>query len=162
MAITNENQIIDVTAISNACSVIEEAAEDYKKCASKVAEAAEICSPNALAVEKQSMQPTLEELATGIASVEQSVYSFTAQIRNVATQIYSQQYEELIAYRNRMAEEAQARQAAEAAQTSQATSGNQGQYSTQYPNQETGNNNSSPRPNSKPGLNGKYSEATIY
>ena len=57
MAITSESQIIDITTISNGCSIIEEAARDYATCSKKVKEAASICTDKALSVEKKSMLP---------------------------------------------------------------------------------------------------------
>lgn len=108
MAITSESQMIDIVTISNGCSIIEAAAADYSNCAKKVQEAADICSPEALSVEKKSMQPSLEELATSIASIEENVQYFTSQIRNVANQIYAQQSEELAAYRAEQQRQAEA------------------------------------------------------
>ena len=99
MAITSESQIIDVTAISNGCSVIEEAARDYTSSASKINEAASICTTEALSVEKKSMQPSLQELGAAIGTIENNILSFTSQIRNVAMQIQSKQLQELANYR---------------------------------------------------------------
>ena len=110
MAITSESQIIDITTISNGCSIIEEAARDYATCSKKVKEAASICTDKALSVEKKSMQPSLEELGESIASIQGNIEYFTSQIRNVAMQIQSKQYAELAEYRA-----AQAKKAEEAA-----------------------------------------------
>ena len=115
MAITSESQIIDIVTISNGCSIIEEAARDYTTCANRVKEAADICSPEALAVEKKSMQPSLEELAASISTIEENVNTFTAQIRNVAQKIYARQWEELNAYRAEQARIAAEKAAAEEA-----------------------------------------------
>ena len=110
MAITSESQIIDITTISNGCSIIEEAARDYATCSKKVKEAASICTDKALSVEKKSMQPSLEELGESIGTIQGNIEYFTSQIRNVAMQIQSKQYAELAEYRA-----AQAKKAEEAA-----------------------------------------------
>ena len=114
MAITNESQLIDITAISNGCSIIEEAASDYTKCAKKVNEAAAICTDKALSVEKKSLQPSLEDLGQSIGTIQGNVEFFTSQVRNVAMQIYNKQYAELTEYRAELARrEAEAKAAAE-------------------------------------------------
>lgn len=114
MAITSESQIIDITTISNGCSIIEEAARDYSNCAKKVNEAAAICTDKALSVEKKSMQPSLEELGASIGTIQGNIEYFTSQIRNVAMQIQSKQLAELAEYRAELARrEAEAKAAAE-------------------------------------------------
>ena len=119
MAITSESQIIDVVAINNGCSIIEEAARDYATCSKHIKEAAEICSPEALSVEKTSMQPGLEDLASAVGTIETNICSFTAEIRNVASQIQAKQYAELAEYRA-----AQEKKAAEAAAAAAANNAN--------------------------------------
>ena len=113
MAITSESQIIDVVTITNGCNMIDSAAEDYVTCAKYVRDAAASCSGEALAVEVQTMQPSLEELAVAVETIKTNIESFTAQIRNVAVQIQAQQQAELEAYR---AELERQRREAEAAQ----------------------------------------------
>ena len=108
MAITSESQIIDITTISNGCSIIEEAARDYATCSKKVKEAASICTDKALSVEKKSMQPSLEELGESISSIQGNIEYFTSQIRNVAMQIQSKQYAELAEYKAAQAKKAEA------------------------------------------------------
>lgn len=115
MAIRSESDIIDVVAISNGCTIIEEAAKDYTSCAKKVKDAADICSEKALSVEKKSMQPTIEELGVAIGTIEENVAYFTSQIRNVAQQVYAQQWDELNRYREEQRRLAAEREAAEAA-----------------------------------------------
>lgn len=120
MAITSESQIIDVVAISNGCSIIEEAAQDYINCSKNIQEASEICGPEALSVEKTSMQPSLEELAASVKSIQGNIENFTSQIRNVASQIQAKQYAELAEYRAAQA----AKAAAEAEARAKANSSN--------------------------------------
>ena len=115
MAITSERQIIDITTISNGCSIIEEAARDYTTCSEKVMDASFTCTAEALSVEKKSMQVPLEELATSIGTIPNQIEMFTAQIRNAAMQIQSKQLAELEAYR---AELRRKEEAAAAAQNS--------------------------------------------
>ena len=110
MAITSESQIIDVVTISKGCSIIEDAAKDYAKCSKKVNEAAATCTSKALAVDKQSMQKPLEDLAVGIAKIETDINTFTAQVRSIASQIQAKQMEELAAYRAEQAKQAEAAQ----------------------------------------------------
>ena len=107
MAITSESQIIDITTISNGCSIIEEAARDYATCSKKVKEAASICTDKALSVEKKSMQPSLEELGESIGTIQGNIEYFTSQIRNVAMQIQTKQYNELAEYRAEQARKAE-------------------------------------------------------
>lgn len=121
MAITNESQIIDITTISNGCSIIEEAAADYAACASKVNEAASICTDKALSVEKKSMQPSLEELGASIGTIQGNIEYFTSQIRSVAMKIQTQQLNELAEYRAAQAAK-EAEKAAAAAGTSSSSS----------------------------------------
>ena len=121
MAIRSESDIIDVVAISNGCSIIEDAAKDYTTCANRVNEAAGICTDKALSVEKKSdltsaiAARNLEELGGAIATIEENVSYFTSQIRNVAQKIYAQQWEELNAYRAEQRRLAAEREAAAAA-----------------------------------------------
>ena len=98
MAITSESQMIDIATISYGCAIIEEAAADYTTCSNRVLESSQICTGEALAVEDKTMQPSLEELATAIGGIEANIAAFTAQIRNIASQIYTQQLSELQAY----------------------------------------------------------------
>lgn len=108
MAITSESQLIDIVAIDNGCKIIEAAAADYTKCSTNVKEASQICTSEALSVEKTTMQPTLEELATSIAMIEGNITSFTTQIRNVASQIYAEQSNALAQYRAEQQAQAEA------------------------------------------------------
>lgn len=96
--ITSSSQLIDVTTISNGCTKIDEAAEKFVACAEKVSEAASICDANALSVDKTSMQPQLEADAEFIKSMKEAVNGFTSEIRNVATQVYAAQSNELNDY----------------------------------------------------------------
>lgn len=104
MAITSESQIIDVSTISTGCSTIRSAAEDYVKCARHIKEAAQICTADALSVEKKSMQPSLEELAAAVETIKSNIYSFTYEIESVAVQIQTKQRQELAEYQARVAE----------------------------------------------------------
>lgn len=99
MAITSESQLIDIAAIDSGCKIIEAAAADYTTCSTKVKEASQICTSEALSVEKTTMQPALEELAASIAMIEGNITSFTTQIRSVASQIYAEQSAALAQYR---------------------------------------------------------------
>lgn len=98
MAITSESQMIDIGAINSGCAIIEEAAADYTTCSKLVSDSAEICTGEALSVEDKTMQPSLEELATAIGGIEANIGAFTAQIRSIASQIYTNQLAELQAY----------------------------------------------------------------
>lgn len=126
MAITKESDIIDITTISNGCSIIEEAARDYSACASKVNEAANICTDKALSVEKKSMQPSLQDLGASIGTIQGNIEYFTSQIRSIAMKIQSKQLAELAEYRAELArKEAEAQAAAEKqkAEAEKATNG---------------------------------------
>lgn len=118
MAITNESQIIDITTISNGCTIIEEAARDYTTCANKVNEAASICTSEALSVEKTSMQPSLEDLGLSIGTIQSNIEYFTSQIRSVAMKIQTQQLNELAEYQAAQAAK-EAEKAAAAASTTE-------------------------------------------
>lgn len=119
MAITSESQLIDVTTIDSGCSIIESAAEDYITCAKHIKDAAASCSGEALAVEGKTMQPSLEELALAVETIKTNIYDFTAQIRNVAMQIYSQQSAELQRYREEQERRRREAEAAAAAKRNQ-------------------------------------------
>ena len=98
MAITNANQMIDIKTINDGCTIIERAAEDYLTCAERVLESAEICSPEALSVDKTSMQPTLLDLGNSIKQIKTNIETLTTQIRSAATEIYAQQSSQLAEY----------------------------------------------------------------
>lgn len=99
MAITSESQLIDIAAIDSGCKIIEAAAADYTTCSKNVNEASQICTSEALSVEKTNMQPALQELATSIGTIEGNIIAFTTQIRSVASQIYAEQSAALAQYR---------------------------------------------------------------
>lgn len=116
MAITNESQLIDIYAIDGGCSIIEGAAEDYKKCKQHVDEAAATCTAEALSVEKKTMQGSIEEISVAIDTVYNNIYSVTAQIRNAAMKIRTQQETELAQYYAEQARKQAEQQAAQAQQ----------------------------------------------
>ena len=91
MAITSRDQMIDTSTISKGCDIIDQAVQDYAKCAQYISNAASLCSSSALAVEKQSMQPVLEEIAASVKTIPQTVADLTAKIRAAALQVYTQQ-----------------------------------------------------------------------
>ena len=98
MAITSTSQLIDIATISSGCATIRAAAADYTKCANHIQEASEICTPEALSVDNKSMQPSLEELALAVSTIESNVDYFCSQVESVASQIYAKQYAELEQY----------------------------------------------------------------
>lgn len=106
MAITSENHLIDLSTINKGCEIIRAASEDYKKCADRIKEAAATCTPAALSVEGKSMQPSLEELATAVAQIQQNIISFANAIAAAAVEIYGKQSEELRQYQAKKAQEA--------------------------------------------------------
>ena len=69
----------------------------------------------ALSVEKKSMQPSLQDLATSIGTIEGNVEYFTSQIRSVAMKIQSRQLQELAEYRAAQAAKKAEEEAAAAA-----------------------------------------------
>ena len=98
MAITNANQMIDITAINEGCTIIENAAQDYLTCAERVLEAASICDGEALSVEKTTMQPTLEDLGEQTKLIPEYICNFTAKIRSESAKIYATQQAQLNEY----------------------------------------------------------------
>lgn len=96
--ITSSSQLIDVATISTGCSQIEAAAEKFIKCADLIDSAASICDANALSVDKTTMQPQLEADADYIRSMKDAADSFATAIRNVASQVYAAQSNELNNY----------------------------------------------------------------
>lgn len=96
--ITSSSQLIDIGTISKGCTQLQEAATKFEKCASLVQEAASICDANALSVDKTTMQPQLEADAEFIKSMKEAVDGFAVGIRDVATQIYAAQSQELEEY----------------------------------------------------------------
>ena len=75
MAITSRDQMIDTSTISKGCDIIDQAVQDYAKCAQYISNAASLCSSSALAVEKQSMQPVLEEIAASVYTQQEAEYN---------------------------------------------------------------------------------------
>ena len=102
MAITSRDQMIDTATISKGCDIIDQAIQDYAKCAKYIQDAASIWTADVLAVQKQSMQPVLEELAEVVKKIPADVENLTAKIRTAALQVYSQQEDE---YNNYMAQQ---------------------------------------------------------
>lgn len=102
MAITSKDQMIDTATISKGCDIIDQAVQDYAKCAKFIQDAATICTADALAVQKKSMQPTLEELAEVVKKIPGDVENLTAKIRTAAMQVYTQQETE---YNNYIAQQ---------------------------------------------------------
>lgn len=78
------NQSIDIGKIEDACREIDTAANDYIACANEISRAAEICNASALSVNGQTMQPSLEELATKVKKYKQSVTTFTTETIKLA------------------------------------------------------------------------------
>lgn len=122
MAITSESQLIDTAAISNGCSIIEAAAEDYVKCKQHVDEAAAICTAEALSVEKKTMQGSIEDISLAIDQVYSNIYSFTGQIRSAAQKVWDQQYAELQEYRNWLAQQQKQQQSNSSSSNSNSSS----------------------------------------
>lgn len=96
--ITSSSQIIDIGTISNGCTQLEETAKKFEECAKLVLEASSICDANALSVDQTTIQPQLEVDAEFIRSIKDAVDGFASGIRNVATQIYAAQSQELEDY----------------------------------------------------------------
>lgn len=95
MRITSPDQIIDYNTISSGCSILEAAAEDFGKCSTAVMDAAAICTAQALSVESQSMQPSIEELASVIKELKSGVADSANAIRSKA---YTLQQQQIAAY----------------------------------------------------------------
>lgn len=110
--ITNESQLIDLTAITNGCTQIEAAAQYFEECAQKVFNASDMLDENALAVDKTTMQPQLDADAEYIQSIKTAIENFTLQVKNVALQVYAEQQAELADYK---AQQLAAQQAAQQA-----------------------------------------------
>ena len=96
--ITSSSQLIDVATINSGCDTIDDASDIFKKCSSKLDEAANTCDMNALSVDGMTMQPAIEELADNVKALKGNVTSFTSEIRNIASEIYNVQSAELKAY----------------------------------------------------------------
>jgi hypothetical protein len=85
--ITSESQIIDITAINNACAKIEAAAMRFEECAKKVLDASDLCDEKALSIDKTTMQPQLDADAEYIQSMKAAIETFTLQVKNIALQV---------------------------------------------------------------------------
>lgn len=107
--ITSASQLIDVSAITNGCNSIKQAAEAFERCSEKVKQAADMFDGKALSVDKTTMQPQLTADAEFIKSLKAQVDGFVTEVIALAASIRAEQEAELAEY-----EEAQ-RRAAEAA-----------------------------------------------
>ncbi len=97
-SITKPEQIIDLSAVEAGCKTIVTAAEDYTKCANSIKEAASTCNAEALSVDKTTMQPSLEELATSVEQIKTNIVAFVDAIRSAAVQIHTAQTDEYNSY----------------------------------------------------------------
>ena len=110
--ITNESQLIDITAITNVCTQIEAAAQHFEECAKKVFNASDMLDEKALSVDKTTMQPQLDADAEYIQSIKIAIENFTLQVKNVALQVYAEEQAELADYKAQQAALAAQQQAA--------------------------------------------------
>lgn len=110
--ITNESQLIDITAITNGCTQIEAAAQYFEECAKKVFNASDMLDEKALSVDKTTMQPQLDADAEYIQSIKIAIENFTLQVKNVALQVYAEEQAELADYKAQQAALAAQQQAA--------------------------------------------------
>ena len=105
--ITSENQMIDIATIRSAVAKIKSIAVDFNDCGKVVKEAANICDETALEVDKLTMQPIIEEIATIIIGIQKDVEEMADSILAMANQIYNDQNAELQAYREKLRQEAE-------------------------------------------------------
>lgn len=108
--ITSESQIIDITAITNACAKIEAAALHFEECAKKVLDASDLCDEKALSVDKTTMQPQLDADAEYIQSMRAAIEGFSLQVKNIALQVYAEQQQELADYKAQLLAQQQQQQ----------------------------------------------------
>ncbi len=108
--ITNASQLIDISTINSGCAKIETAADLFEQSAAKMRNASDICNAEALSVDKTTMQSRLDADADYVASIKTAIMNFTLQIKNVALQVYSEQYQELQEYLAEQAAQAAAQQ----------------------------------------------------
>lgn len=106
--ITSSKQIIDIEGIQSGVNRIKATAEDFTACSNMVTNAADTCDKNALQMDGQTMQPTIEELSTNIKNLKQFVDELADSILSAANSIYNAQSEELRAYQQKL-KEAEAR-----------------------------------------------------
>lgn len=96
--ITSESQLIDVKTIKSGCDIILSAGKAFDDCATEVEAASDICGIDVLSVDKKSMQPIMLELAQQIRTIKGILEEFSNSIQEVASQIYSAQYNQLQEY----------------------------------------------------------------
>lgn len=102
--ITSASQIIDIDGIQAGINKIKTASEDFTACGNIVENAATTCNEKALEIEGKTMQPTIEELATSIKSLKDSVDELVDGILSTANSIYNAQCEELREYERKLKE----------------------------------------------------------
>lgn len=99
MGITSESQLIDISTIRAECQKIRTTAKDFKTCSDVIKDASGICDENALSVEGQTLQDTIDEVADGVANVQNDLNSFADSIESSANEVYNLQNKQLQEYR---------------------------------------------------------------
>ncbi len=100
--ITNESQIIDLSAISSGVSKYKQAVEDFDTCGAKVVQAGQTCNEEALSVDSASMQYPLESLGKEIQSLKEQLCAVADELLYEAQVVHSAQWNELNEYRRQL------------------------------------------------------------
>ena len=100
--ITDQSQIIKVSAIKNACDNMDVVAEAFERAAVVIEDINnEVFSrPEYFSVDNATMSESFRQVADGLRSAKSNVNGFTNLIRNTAETIEGTQYKELVNYQN--------------------------------------------------------------
>lgn len=101
MAITSMNDVLNETAVMNACDKIRQGADFYEKAGDFLSEAYRECTDDALSVDGKSMQKYISDIMVSIQDVKKELYNFCSSVEGAARTIYNDQITELNEYNNK-------------------------------------------------------------
>ncbi len=98
MAITSENDILDVNSVKAACELIRQGADYYEQASGTILKAAEHCGINALSVDGKGMVEEYNSLCNQFNDLKKNIYSFCTSVEEAAEQIAKSQRQQLQEY----------------------------------------------------------------
>lgn len=101
--ITHESQLIDIYTIIDGVNKYRAAIKHFDLCGKKVVNASEMCTPEALSVDNNSLQPSIEELGLEIQKLKDQLNALADELLYEAQLVRQQQYNELVAYQQQQA-----------------------------------------------------------
>jgi hypothetical protein len=101
--ITHESQLIDIYTIMDGINKYRAAIEHFDLCGKKVVNASEICTPEALSVDENSLQYPIEALGLEIQKLKDELNAIADELLYEAQLIRQEQYNELMDYQKQQA-----------------------------------------------------------